>query len=300
MNNNYFARRQWLVSVFEDTMQKIHRDPMLQQAMTDSIRSQQFIAETEPVCLPNARYAKPAQVLVTKNRSLEAAARYAQPITSSNENDGSGKRVVVLNFASANRPGGGVENGASAQEECICRVSTLFPCLKDMKMWEMFYAPHRDSHNPLHNDDIIFTPNVLVVKDEDYKELSEPFNVDIITCAAPNLSEVPTNIYNPNDGEVRPVISDDELLKLHEKRGRKILSVAAKNGAEVVILGAFGCGAFHNDPQIVAQAYHNILPEYLHYFQTIEFAVWCRPTDYSNYQAFEKKHYITANLQICS
>jgi len=274
MNNLYFARRQYLVSVFQDTMDRIRKDNALQDAVRDSIASQRFVAEDETISLPEPRYAEPAKVQVTKNRSFEAAAKYKN------------HKTAVLNFASANRPGGGVENGASAQEESLCRVSTLFPCLKDGKIWHLFYAPHRAARNPLHNDDIIYTKDVAVFKDDDYNPLAEPFRADVLTCAAPNLCEVPTNIYNPDDGEVRPGISDLELMKLHEKRGRKILSVAAANGAEVLILGAFGCGAFHNDPQIVAQAYRNILPEFLRHFRVIEFAVYCRPTDMTNYESF--------------
>ena len=64
-------------------------------------------------------------------------------------------------------------------------------------------------------------------------------------------------------------------------------SVAAQHQAEVLILGAFGCGAFRNDPIVVAQAYKNILPEFIHHFQTIEFAVYCPPHDDSNYRAFK-------------
>mgnify|MGYP002622031421 FL=1 len=96
-----------------------------------------------------------------------------------------------------------------------------------------------------------------------------------------------SNSYNPHDGiagqnvlveNVSERSNSEHLLRLHEQRGRKILAAAVQNGAEALILGAFGCGAFRNDPQIVARAYKNILPDYLHYFKTIEFAVWCRPT----------------------
>ena len=83
-------------------------------------------------------------------------------------------------------------------------------------------------------------------------------------------------------------ITPDELLLLHEQRARRILTVAAQNQAEVLILGAFGCGAFRNDPMVVAQAYKNILPEFLHHFLTIEFAVYCPPHDDSNYRAFKE------------
>lgn len=279
---SYYEKRQRLVSVFRDTMQKIQRSEALQLAVQDSIRSQLFIAEADNITLPDERYAVPAQVTVTKNRSFEAAAKYINTAGYSVSNG----RVAVLNFASASNPGGGVETGASAQEESLCRVSTLYPCLRDKKMWNSFYQPHRLTNNPLHNDDIIYTKDVVVLKDDDYNDLREPFKADVITCAAPNLRETPSNRYNPGNRNQRVTISNDELRRLHEQRGRKILSVASQNGAEVVILGAFGCGAFSNDPRVVAQAYRNILPEFASCFRIIEFAVWCPPTDDSNYRVF--------------
>jgi uncharacterized protein (TIGR02452 family) len=216
---------------------------------------------------------KPANIIVSQLRSFEAAAQYI------------GKRTAVLNFASATNPGGGVEKGASAQEECLCRVSTLYPCLTDQKMRDSFYTPHRKNGNALHNDDIIYTPNVLVIKDDDHNLLSEPFSVDIISCAAPNLRERPSNQYNIGD-TIKVQISDNELLALHEKRARKIFSSAIANGVEILILGAFGCGAFQNDPHIVAQAYKNVLPDFAHYFHTIEFAIFCNAKNIENYQVF--------------
>ena len=172
-----------------------------------------------------------------------------------------------------------------AQEECLCRVSTLYPCLADQKMRASFYTPHRKNGNTLHNDDIIYTPNVLVIKDDDHNLLSEPFSVDIISCAAPNLRERPSNQYNTGD-RIRVQISDDELLALHEKRAKKIFAAAVANDVDALILGAFGCGAFKNNPRIVAQAYKNVLPLFVDYFQTIEFAIYCRPNDLENYNAF--------------
>ena len=82
-------------------------------------------------------------------------------------------------------------------------------------------------------------------------------------------------------------ITPNELRRLHEQRARRIMTVAAQNKAEVLILGAFGCGAFRNDPNVVAQAYKNILPEFMHHFGTIEYAVYCPPHDDSNYRAFK-------------
>ena len=268
----------YLISVFKDSMSRIDSDSSLQQSVASSIASQQFIAEGTIIALPKPLYAESAQVIVTKNRSFEAARPYAEQ----------GLKIAVLNFASSTNQGGGVTSGASAQEECLCRVSTLYPCLKDESMWDLFYAPHRKARNPLHNDDIIYTKDVIVFKDDDYQPLPKPFPVDVITCAAPTLREQSSNRYNPSDGYKAPDITPEDLLALHEKRGRQILSAAAANGAQVIILGAFGCGAFRNDPAVVAQAYANILPEYLHYFRTIEFAVYCRPRSSQNYDAFNQ------------
>lgn len=263
------------VEVFKDTMARIEAEGDLRQAVSKSIETQRFIAEGAAIALPDPPYAEPAAVTVTKNRSFEAARPYAEQ----------GLRTAVLNFASSTSPGGGVTRGAGAQEECLCRVSTLYPCLTDERMWNLFYAPHRRAKNPLHNDDIIYTKDVLVLKDDDYRPLERPFAVDVVTCAAPNLREDATNAYNPSDGD-RADIAPAELLALHEKRGRRILSVAAANGAQALVLGAFGCGAFRNDPDIVARAYANILPAFRRHFRAIEFAVFCRPRSTRNYDAF--------------
>ena len=272
--NSYYSRKQQLVSVFEDTMERVKQSPDLTIATNLSIQNQQFIPEATEIQKSEANmHNQPAKIIVSRLRSFEAATQYI------------GKRIAVLNFASATNPGGGVENGASAQEECLCRVSTLYPCLTEQKMRDCFYTPHRKNGNALHNDDIIYTPNVLVIKDDDHNLLSEPFSVDVISCAAPNLRERPSNRYNTGD-TIKAQILENELLELHEKRARKIFASAIANNVEVLILGAFGCGAFQNDPHIVAQAYKNVLPDFAHYFHTIEFAIFCNAKNIENYQVF--------------
>ena len=272
-SNSFSARRQRLVSVFEDTMDYIEHSQECLDAISYSIQNQKFIPQEKTIDLPLPKYDTPAQIRISQLRSFEAAAQYQ------------GQHVAVLNFASATTPGGGVEKGASAQEEALCRVSTLYPCLKDHKMWKCFYALHRSSCDALHNDDVIYTPKVLVLKDDDFNILNNPFFVDVITCAAPNLREKPSNSYNQDDG-CRAIISDEDLLALHEQRAKKILAAAVNNEADVLVLGAFGCGAFRNNPYVVAQAYRNILPLFRNYFKVIEFAVYCRADDLSNFQAF--------------
>lgn len=83
-------------------------------------------------------------------------------------------------------------------------------------------------------------------------------------------------------------VSDMELEKIHVRRGRKILEAACAAGNEVVILGAFGCGAFMNKPEVVAGAYLKLAEEFKYAFETIEFAVYCPPQDDSNYRIFKK------------
>ena len=267
--------REYLVSVFQDTQERIKRSPDYMYSLEQSINAQTFIAENDNLVIPDPAYESDAKVSVTGNRTFEAAAKYR------------GQKVCVLNFASSSNPGGGVTNGARAQEESLCRCSTLYNCLSTRQMWDKFYAPHRRAHNPLHTDDIIFTPDVLVIKDDDYNLLEYPFTVDVITCAAPNLRYEPSNAYNSGEGYQTAMITPKALLELHMQRAKRIMDVAAQNHAKVLILGAFGCGAFRNDPNIVATAYKEVINDYLRHFLTIEFAVYCHPNYDNNYRTFK-------------
>ncbi len=154
-------------------------------------------------------------------------------------------------------------------------------------------TPHRNSRNPIHNDDIIYTPEVTVFKSDTANPVLLPekdwYTVDVITCAAPNLRERPGNSYNAGEGDRQIKISDKELLSLHEKRLKRILDVAVAKGDEVVILGAFGCGAFKNKPEVVAQAAQKVVKEYRKAFQVIEFAVYCGMRDDTNYRIFDRR-----------
>lgn len=113
------------------------------------------------------------------------------------------------------------------------------------------------------------------------------YSVNVLTCAAPNLRERPSNRMNSGDGDEAVHISREELQVLHEKRMKRVLEIASAKGNEVVILGAFGCGAFRNLPSIVAQAMKTVVQEYRMKFETIEFAVYCSPRDDSNYWVFQ-------------
>ena len=267
------------IEIFEDTKRIYKTNQRLAEVVTKSSREQQMFGNRRRIIGFDARtYAHPAKIIVSPKRTLEAAAAYK------------GKKVCILNFASATNPGGGVTKGSAAQEEAICRCSTLFPNLNEQEMRSAFYEPHRRQHDPLHNDDCIYTPGVIVFKsDTDYPQLLPEerwYTINVVTCAAPNLREKPSNSMNSGDGDAAVHISRENLQALHEKRMRKVLDIASRKGNEIVILGAFGCGAFRNPPMVVAQAMKTVVQEYRKNFEVIEFAVYCSPRDDANYRVF--------------
>ena len=269
------------IEVYEDTAERCRTNARLRESIERSIREQKFTGERENIIVKNRKiFTERANIIVSQKRTLEAAKAYANT------------KVAVLNFASASHPGGGVTTGAGAQEESICRCSTLHPCLLAPKMEKQFYEPHWHQKNALHDDDCIYTPGVTVIKtDTSAPELldeSDWYNVDVITCAAPNLRNFERQKGLLVDKYGCGSITDKGLKQLHIKRLRRILDIAISNKVESIILGAFGCGAFMNDPRIVANATAEVIKDYLHAFKHIEFAVFCRPGFEQNYKEFCK------------
>lgn len=261
------------IKIFLDTCKQIENDKILAESTERAKAATVMLPEGYAVEYEGApRYETPCKVVVSGKSTFEAARSYTG-------------HVGVLNFASATNPGGGVLKGSSAQEEALCRCSNLYQCLEQPKFMDAFYTPHRTTGNALHNDDIIFTPSVAVIKNDAGQNLYRPSYVDVITCAAPNLRETPTNAYNHENGEgVKIGIMD--LFKLHRKRANAILFTAMNAGIEHFITGAFGCGAFRNDPETVAMAWGDAVKAYRKCFKTIEFAVFCKG-DTKNYDIFK-------------
>lgn len=248
------------VLIFQDTERLSKTNGKLNTDLKASASGQKLILETDALEKTNLNiYDEPAKVIVSKKRTFEAAKAYRD------------NKVAVHNFASASNPGGGVVRGSTAQEECLCRCSYLYLCLNSPDMWDGFYTPHKQARNPLHNDDIIYTPEVTVFKSDTNNPALLPENewykVNVITCAAPNLRAMPSNKHNTGDGKKAAKISDKEMLEIHEKRLRRILDVAVSEGNDTVILGAFGCGAFMNKANIVAYAAKNVIKDYMHAFK---------------------------------
>lgn len=170
---------------------------------------------------------------VTGESSLEAARRI-------------GGRVAVLNFASARNPGGGYLNGAQAQEEALCRASALYTC--QLRARE-FYDHHRADRDPFYSDRVIHSPAVPVFRDDRGRLLDSAHLVGFLTAAAPNA------------GVVRRTAPERaaELPGALASRAEQVLSVAVAEGCRRLVLGAWGCGVFQNDPAQVAGAFRTLL-----------------------------------------
>lgn len=274
--------KEQLIEVFNDTQNFYNTDEILKQAVKNSIDATIFYNAENYPALPAKKF-DATKISVNKYRTFETAFY----LSKHNPNS----KIAVHNFASATNPGGGVLRGSRAQEEALCRCSTLYPVLNTEENFQRYYKFHKDRRNTIYTDACIFSPNIIVFKSDTDNPQRLPqknwIKIDVITCAAPNLRERPNNLYNPGNS-VPTKISDTELLKIHEKRARHMLTILAANGVDIFVTGAFGCGAFKNNPKIVAQAYKNILPEFDGHFKEIVFAVYCSPRDTQNFDAFKK------------
>lgn len=276
------ARKQRLIEIFEDTQRFYRENAQLANAVqTAKAGTKLYEPEEYPGELPPT--SSQCEIVVTGHKTFEAAM-----LVHAKHPDW---KITVLNFASATNPGGGVKTGSSAQEESLCRCSTLYPTLAQDRLWNQYYQKNRDAHDNLHTDACIYSPGIVICKTDDaYPERMEEKDwiiVDVISCAAPNLRKRPGTIHNPEYGKARTPTAV-QLYDLHLNRAKHIFHVAAVNGADALILGAFGCGAFANDPAIVAKAYRKAIADYRQFFRRIEFAVYCRETETVNYDAFRR------------
>lgn len=276
-------RKQQLIEVFEDTQRFYEEDPTLKAAVKHSRDNTKLYDADEYPELPSNSSARPGVVRVTKHKTFEAAVELHKEFPKA--------KIAVLNFASATRPGGGVTNGSSAQEESLCRCSTLYSTLNTRRMWQSYYDTNRAMHDVLHTDACIYSPDIVICKTDESipKRLkAEDFvTVDVISCAAPNLRNAPGNIHNPETGK-NARIKPEKLYEIHVSRAKHIMHIAAVNGVDILVLGAFGCGAFQNPPNTVAKAYSDALKEYAQKFDVIEFAIYCKDNETENFYAFKR------------
>jgi uncharacterized protein (TIGR02452 family) len=153
---------------------------------------------------------------------------------------------MVLNFASAKNPGGGFLNGARAQEESLARASALYATIERSPM----YAFHRQHGDAMYTGWMIHSPAVPVFRDDDTGWLlEEPYACAFLTAAAPNAGVVLQRDYSRR-GDV------DRVMR---ERVDRALAVMAHHGHRHLVLGAWGCGVFGNDPAVVADQFARAL-----------------------------------------
>ena len=182
--------------------------------------------------------------------------------------------LVLLSFASARNPGGGFINGAKAQEEDLARCSTIYPCLLSKPE---YYEINRSQKSMLYTDHMIYSPKVPWFRVKSRDKPNNVFLASVITAPAPNANQALRH------GEKQASIQ----LALHRRCGQ-VLDVARQNKHRNIVLGAWGCGVFGNDPAMVAGAFKDWLttPLFEAAFDKVVFAVYDRSKDQAVYTAF--------------
>jgi len=185
--------------------------------------------------------------------------------------------IGILNFASAKNPGGGFLNGAQAQEESLAMCSNLY--LTQIKKPEYFNA-NRACNSMLYTDYMIYSKDVVFIREDTNKFWGKPMLASVLTAPAVNMGQYLLK-GNANLSYAETVMKD---------RMRKILKVFASRGDKTLILGAYGCGVFRNDPKTIAGFFVDLLKgEGLErHFTELVFAVYDNSKGKNVYNAFEQ------------
>lgn len=238
---------------------------------------------SSPIQLP-ADYARQDTVIQVENMDCILAAR---------DLVSQGMNIAVLNMASLYHPGGGVLTGSSAQEEELCRRSTLAVSLYQFSLPGGMFGDlarsvgveRRAERYPMDNTfGGIYSPDITffrATRDEGYALDDSPFQASVISVASLD--------FNPRHGHstlVNGIISDDDRAIIKEKI-RTILRIGALYGHDSLVLGALGCGAFRTPPEQMARLFHQVLgePEFDGRFSRIVFAIIDTPNS-NNFSPF--------------
>jgi len=188
-------------------------------------------------------------------------------------------QLGCLNFASAKNPGGGFLGGSLAQEESLARSSALYPSLT--KFEQEFYNLHKGMKGSyIYTDCMIVSPSVVVFKNEDDQSvLDDPFSLTFLTSPAVNTSAIVKN--RPSDA----AMAEEVMMK----RIDKMLALFVSHGVEYLVLGAWGCGVFGNDPKNISKYFERYLlnqGKYSECFKSVLFAVKDSSRNLENISSF--------------
>ncbi|MCB9603962.1 MAG: TIGR02452 family protein [Sandaracinus sp.] len=205
---------------------------------------------------------------VTGETTQEAAFRLAHE---------SAPNLALLNFASAKNPGGGFLGGAKAQEEDLCRCSLLYLAIEPQRLYYETNRARRGTDAALYTDHLIHSPQVPFLRVRSKGPWVAPVFADVITAPAPNARALDLTQHGA------------ALERAFRHRARLVIALAAEQGHRSLILGAWGCGAFRNDPVLAADAFSDALATVDHGFTRVVFAVFDPRSDAPNTRAFERR-----------
>ncbi len=133
-------------------------------------------------------------------------------------------KIVVIDHVSFIRPGGAYEDGAFGPEQILCAGSNLYPILQGKK---------KDYHdaNRGYQRGQLFTDRALYIPDVAFTSEGGIAHADVLAIAEPNRERALDNHRSERE-------RDNTLAE----RIEALLRIAASNGCETLIVGAFGCG----------------------------------------------------------
>ena len=234
----------------------VHYDPDTLQSLIDDLQ-------------PSNRYDS-TEFQVTNCTTLAAANELVASDTG---------ETLCLNFASAKNPGGGFLNGSQAQEECLARASGLFACIEPVRE---YYDVNRNCGTSLYTHHMIYSPRVPVIRDDADELLDVPYCVSFITAPAVNAGALLKN--EPQKADlIEPTMRE---------RIERLLAVAVRHNVANLVLGAWGCGVFRNDPAEVARWFYEPLAEDARFssaFGKVVFAVLDFSEELATYNAFKER-----------
>ena len=184
------------------------------------------------------------------------------------------ENIGVLNFASAKNPGGGFINGAMAQEESLAASSILY---RTLTAHEEYYRENRAQRSMMYTNYAIYSPDVVFFRDGRFQLVEKPFKASVLTLPAVNMGQV---LLKGEDSA--------EAERVMRRRMKLALAVFARQGAKNLVLGAYGCGVFRNDPKLIAAWWKALLEEegMGQYFDFIFYAVLDRSKNGECIKAF--------------
>jgi len=185
--------------------------------------------------------------------------------------------TLCLNFASAKHPGGGFLGGAEAQEESLARASGLYASLTSQSQ---YYTANRASRTAFYTEHMIYSPGVPMFRDDSGALLDVPHLSAFVTAPAVNAGVV----------RAREPARAADIAAVMRRRVDRVLAIALDSGHRALVLGAWGCGVFQNDPTMIADVFGEALAtSFKDRFAHVVFAVFDRSSSQSCLRAFRER-----------